>query len=189
MYLCLDLGRKVAVVNLDPANDNLPYISSIDMSNLITLDDVMTNLKLGPNGGLIYCMEYLETNLDWLKAQLAKFKDHYFLFDCPGQVELYTHHSSVKNIVKQLTEWNYRIAAVHLVDSQYCSDPSKFISILLTSLSTMLQIALPHINVLSKADLIEKWGKLPYNLDFFTEVLDLDYLLDQIQVKTEFLCV
>ena len=43
-----------------------------------------------------------------------------------------------------------RLAAVHLVDSHYCVDPSKFISILLTSLSTMLQIALPHVNVLSK---------------------------------------
>jgi hypothetical protein len=68
------------------------------------------------------------------------------------------------------------------VDSHYCSDPSKFISVLLTSLSTMLQIELPHVNVLSKCDLIEKFGKLSFNLDFYTEVLDLHYLLDEFKV-------
>jgi len=29
-----------------------------DIRELISLEDVMEELKLGPNGGLIYCMEY-----------------------------------------------------------------------------------------------------------------------------------
>ena len=149
----------------------------------VTLEDVMDMLKLGPNGGLIYCMEYLEKNIDWLQQKLQAHEDHYFLFDCPGQVELYTHNQSVRNIFAQLSKWNFRLAAVHLVDSHYCSDPGKFISVLLTSLSTMLQVELPHVNVLSKADMIEKYGKLPFNLDYFTEVLDLSYLLDQMKVR------
>ena len=45
------MGRNVVIVNLDPANDCLPYKSSLDISTLITLTDVMENLKLGPNGG------------------------------------------------------------------------------------------------------------------------------------------
>ena len=53
-----------------------------------------------------------------------------------------------------------QLVAVHLVDSHYCSDPGKFISVLLTSLSTMVQLELPHINVLSKVDLMEQYGKL-----------------------------
>lgn len=174
-------GRDVAVINLDPANDILPYKADIDISDLITLSDVMDSLKLGPNGGLIYCMEFLEKNLDWLKGELDKVAGKYLLFDCPGQVELYTHHNSVRNVLAQLQQWDYRLVAVHLVDSHYCSDASKFISVLLTSLSTMLQIELPHVNILSKADLIEKYGKLAFNLDFYTEVLDLSYILDQIK--------
>lgn len=51
---------------------------------------VMDNLKLGPNGGLIFCMEYLEKNTDWLKSEMDKYKKHYFLFDCPGQVRCLT---------------------------------------------------------------------------------------------------
>ncbi|XP_060558648.1 GPN-loop GTPase 2-like [Ruditapes philippinarum] len=178
--------RQVAVINLDPANDILPYKADIDISDLITISDVMDTLKLGPNGGLVYCMEYLEKNIDWLKKELEKVKDKYLLIDCPGQVELYTHNNAVRNIVAELVKMDIRLVSVHLVDSHYCSDASKFISVLLTSLSTMLQIALPHVNVLSKCDLIEKYGKLAFNIDFYTEVLDLSYILDELKEDEDF---
>jgi len=58
------VGRKVCLVNLDPANDNMPFTPDIDISSFITLSDVMDMLQLGPNGGLIYCMEFLEKNYD-----------------------------------------------------------------------------------------------------------------------------
>lgn len=45
------LGRKVAIVNLDPANDALPYTPAVDISELVCLETVMEELKLGPNGG------------------------------------------------------------------------------------------------------------------------------------------
>ena len=103
------LGRKVVIVNLDPANDSLPYDCSVDVSELISLEDVMDRLHLGPNGSLIYCMEYLEKNLEWLKSQLDEFRNQYFLFDCPGQVELYTHHCSVRHIAHQLEKWKFKV--------------------------------------------------------------------------------
>lgn len=49
-YLTLT-GRKTAVVNLDPANDALPYDSVVDISELVALAEVQDSLKLGPNGG------------------------------------------------------------------------------------------------------------------------------------------
>ena len=105
------LGRKVAVINLDPANDELPYECSLDISSLVTLKDVMDYLRLGPNGGLIYCMEFLERNLDWFQTKLKELqlKGYYFLFDCPGQVELYTHHNSVKNAFQFLQKLDFRV--------------------------------------------------------------------------------
>ncbi|NWZ43566.1 GPN2 GTPase, partial [Brachypodius atriceps] len=174
------LGRSVAVVNLDPANEALPCPCALDIAELVTLPDVMDSLGLGPNGGLIYCMEYLEANADWLRDRLQALRGHYILFDCPGQVELYTHHGALKNVFAQLAKWNFRLAAVHLVDSHYCTDPGKFISVLCTSLSTMLHVELPHVNILSKMDLIEQYGKLAFNLDYYTEVLDLSYLVDHL---------
>ncbi|KAM1022068.1 hypothetical protein ACFX2K_043450 [Malus domestica] len=178
------IGRKVAVVNLDPANDALPYECAVNMEELIKLSDVMVEHSLGPNGGLVYCMDYLEKNIDWLEAKLKPLiKDHYILFDLPGQVELFFLHSNAKNVIMKLVKkLNLRLTAVHLVDAHLCSDPGKYVSALILSLSTMLHMELPHINVLSKIDLIESYGKLAFNLDFFTDVEDLSYLqykLDQ----------
>ncbi|KAF8795468.1 GPN-loop GTPase 2 like protein [Argiope bruennichi] len=172
------LGRRTAIVNLDPANEDLPYKPNVDISHLITVADVMENIKLGPNGGLIYCMEFLEKKIDWLLDELGKFADCYLLFDCPGQVELYTHHQSIQKIVSRLNKSGYMLSAVHLVDSHYCCDPAKFMAVLLTSLSTMLHLEMPHINVLSKIDLLRQHGKLHFNLDFYTDVLDLGQLVD-----------
>lgn len=38
--------------------------------------------------GLLYCMEYLEENLEeWMSAELEGYGDEdYLVFDCPGQV-------------------------------------------------------------------------------------------------------
>ncbi|WOG82938.1 hypothetical protein DCAR_0102110 [Daucus carota subsp. sativus] len=172
------IGRKVAVINLDPANDSLPYDCAVNIEDLIKLSDVMNEHSLGPNGGLVYCMDYLAKNIDWLQSKLEPLlKDHYLLFDFPGQVELFFLHDNAKSVImKLIKKLNLRLAAVHLIDSHLCTDPGKYVSALLLSLSTMLHLELPHINVLSKMDLIESYGKLGFNLDFYTDVEDLSYL-------------
>jgi len=180
-------SRFVYVINLDPANTNMPYECSIDLSDLITVDDVCENLQLGPNGSLMFCIEYIEQNLDWLiqrleslllKHQTLSRPIPYLLFDCPGQIELYTHHGSVHRIIEKLIKRiDLRLCSVNLIDSYYCSNSTNFISALLTSLSTMLHLELPHVNILSKIDLIERYGPLDFNIDFYTDVLDLSYLL------------
>jgi hypothetical protein len=37
--------------------------------------------------------------------------DRYYVFDFPGQVELYTHDSTVKTIVDRLQKHNYRVSS------------------------------------------------------------------------------
>ncbi|KAI3856074.1 hypothetical protein MKX03_009642 [Papaver bracteatum] len=131
------------------------YECAVNIEDLIKLSDVMAEHSLGPNGGLVYCMDYLEKNMDWLESKLAPLiKDHYLLFDFPGQVELFF---LIEKLIKKL---DLRLTAIHLVDAHLCSDPGKYVSALLLSLSTMLHLELPHINVLSKIDLIESYGKL-----------------------------
>ena len=51
-YLTL-LGRKVAVINLDPANDVLPYECAVDVRDLVSLEEVQEETGLGPNGGVL----------------------------------------------------------------------------------------------------------------------------------------
>lgn len=63
-----------------------------------------------------------------------------------------------------------RLASIGLLDAHLCTDASKYLSGLLLSLSSMLHLELPHVNVLSKADMVEAYGELPFNLEYFTEV-------------------
>lgn len=175
------LGRNVVVVNLDPANDCISYEPTVDIRNLIILEKVMNQLDLGPNGALLYCIEYLEQNIQWLLDQLQNYENNTnILFDLPGQVELYCHHKSLNNIISQLSsKSNIQLCVVHLIDSHHCSDAGKFIAALMLSLNAMLHIGLPHINLLTKVDMLQKFkDKLHFGLDFYTEVLDLTYLLD-----------
>lgn len=39
---------------------------------------------------------------------------------------------------------------------------------------------LPHLNVLTKIDKLASYGPLPFNLDYYTEVQDLSYLLPHL---------
>jgi len=48
--------------------------------------------------------------------------------------------------------------------------------------STMYQMELPHVNILSKIDIaIKHKSKLLFNLDYYTDVLSLDHLLSALQ--------
>ncbi|XP_074602880.1 GPN-loop GTPase 2 isoform X2 [Brevipalpus obovatus] len=183
------------MIIINPGNDaNLPYTPAIDVTQLVSLEETMKTLNLGPNGGLIYCMEYLDKNNDWLIEKIDKLcfsgddklkSRPYLIFDSPGQVELYVHNNALKNVIQALTKskvcgFDLRLASVNLVDSFYANDPGKFVSALLNSLATMMHLELPHINVLSKVDAIEKFGPIKFNIDYYCEVLDLNYLIDQI---------
>ncbi|KAJ2936862.1 hypothetical protein H1R20_g289, partial [Candolleomyces eurysporus] len=151
------LKRPIAVVNLDPANDSIPYPCAIDISSLITLEDVMETHGLGPNGGMLYCMEYLEAIFDWLEERSKELgPEAYVLFDLPGQVELSTNHDIVKNITRKLVKGGFRLAAVHLCDAHYITDASNLIQPTPTLITSMRFI--------------------DFNLDFYTEVQDLTYL-------------
>ena len=96
---------------------------------MFQVEDVMEDdqLRLGPNGSLVFCWEFLLDNMDWLRKELqgapnattetgeeddgdgapeAEVDDDYILFDCPGQIELYTHMKVVKKFVDILQVGN-----------------------------------------------------------------------------------
>ena len=178
------MGRPCAIVNLDFANEQSRegmYECAIDVRDLVSLERVMEEYELGPNGGLMYCMEYLLEHSEWLLDKLRDFDSKYIIFDCPGQVELYTHHTAVQDIIKLLQkELDFRLCSVHLVDSFYCCDPATFISAVLNVACTMLRLCLPHVNILTKIDLLPMYGPLPFTLDFFTEMTNLMPLIRYI---------
>ncbi|VDO53445.1 unnamed protein product [Onchocerca flexuosa] len=92
------LGRPVICVNLDPANDYLPYKCDIDIRELVKVEDITSRLNLGPNGALRYCMQTLKKNMEWLRLKLSRM-DGYLLFDFPGQLELYNSDDCITSII------------------------------------------------------------------------------------------
>jgi hypothetical protein len=77
-----------------------------------------------------------------------------------------------------------QLIVIHLIDSYNLTLPSMYISALLLSLRAMLQMDLPHLNVLTKIDNLSNYAPLPFNLDFYTEVQDLSYLLPHLEAES-----
>jgi len=156
-----DAKRTIHVVNLDPAAEHFNYTPIADVRDLIQVDDVMEDeeMKFGPNGGLIFSMEFLMQNMDWLEEALGEDDEDYILFDCPGQIELYTHMNVMRRFVDQLQQWNFRVCGVFLIDSHFMVDGGKFISGAMAALSVMVNLEVPHVNVLSKVDLLSVSGR------------------------------
>jgi GPN-loop GTPase len=204
-YLQL-LGRNAVIVNLDPANNHIDVDASTDTDkNMITSDDhintalpytaiydicteavnlksVMKQMQLGPNGALIYCMEYIELHSDEIiESILSRSTDimnAYYIFDFPGQIELYTHSTCVQSLLQKLTtKFQMKLTAVQLIDALYCTDVTKFISAALLGTTAMIRLELPTVNVLSKVDLLSSYGTLPLQLDYYTECYDLERLI------------
>ena len=104
--------RSCHLVNLDPAAapDSFEYAPSIDIKDLISVEDVMSELGYGPNGGLVYCFEYVSApfapperqverfmwerryllqNMDWLEEEVGEYEDDYLIIDCPGMPRVF----------------------------------------------------------------------------------------------------
>ncbi|KAK3061840.1 hypothetical protein LTR53_019625, partial [Teratosphaeriaceae sp. CCFEE 6253] len=133
--------RSCFYVNLDPAAEDFAYEPDLDIKELITLEDVMEELHLGPNGGLIYCFEFLLENLDFLTEPLEAVGEEYLIIiDMPGQIELYTHVPIVPALVKALTRGSLNISmcAAYLLESTFIVDRAKFFAGTLSAMSAML---------------------------------------------------
>lgn len=152
------IKRPCYYVNLDPAAEDFSFEPDIDIKDLISLADVMDEMSLGPNGGLIYCFEFLLENMDFLTEPLDTVTDEYLIiFDMPGQIELYTHVPILPDLVKTLMRGslNINMCAAYLLESTFIIDRPKFFAGTLSAMSAMLMLEMPHVNILSKMDLIK----------------------------------
>lgn len=48
----------------------------------------------------------------------------------------------------------------------------------------MIQMDMPHVNILSKIDKVSSYEDLPFNLDFYTDVDDLTYLTPYLEAES-----
>jgi len=148
--------EKFKVVNLDPSNKYWTNFDVIDIRKLIKLEDVINELSLGPNGALIFCMEYLIDNINWLEEQVNLCNQKFLFFDLPGQIELFTHQTIIRDLSSHLNlSCDLSITILYFLDSQFIGDTSKFLGGSLTGLCCMLSTECVHRNFLTKIDLLK----------------------------------
>eukprot|EP01055_Gregarina_sp_Pseudo9_P002249 Gregarina_sp_Pseudo_9__2248@NODE_2582_length_945_cov_8_200883_g2367_i0_p1_GENE_NODE_2582_length_945_cov_8_200883_g2367_i0NODE_2582_length_945_cov_8_200883_g2367_i0_p1_ORF_typecomplete_len272_score33_09ATP_bind_1/PF03029_17/9_6e86PduVEutP/PF10662_9/0_31PduVEutP/PF10662_9/0_1GTP_EFTU/PF00009_27/0_00012SRPRB/PF09439_10/0_00025AAA_33/PF13671_6/0_00034AAA/PF00004_29/0_0017AAA_16/PF13191_6/0_015AAA_16/PF13191_6/86Zeta_toxin/PF06414_12/0_0012AAA_5/PF07728_14/0_0012AAA_22/PF13401_6/0_093AAA_22/PF13401_6 len=163
---CQVVGRTCRVINLDPAAEDFKYNCCLDVRDLVKVEEVMEHFSYGPNGALLFAMEYLLRKYDWLDENFgdsAFADDDYLLIDCPGQIELYTHHPVMREFLRQLELWDYRVVAIYCMDVSFMSETNKFLSGAMSALSAMIMLELPHINVLTKCDMLNEKDKESVN--------------------------
>lgn len=117
----------------------------------------------------------------------------FHLFSLTGQIELYTHTPLVSKLAKTLQlNYDFRICALYLLESHFIDDRPKFFAGTLSAMSAMINLECPHINILSKMDLVKrgetggdsiKGGKSRRDLERYLDP-DPTLLIDEVNEKT-----
>lgn len=157
---CRMIGRSSHLINLDPGAEDFIHEPSIDIRTLVNVLDVMEEHGLGPNGAQIFCYEYLVSHLNWLEEEISdQYTDEFLIIDCPGQIEIYTHMTFMTDIIGVFERKGYRPLALYLIESHYMMEAGKYYGATLSAISCMLRLGIPHLNIMSKIDLIPRSTK------------------------------
>ncbi len=147
------LGSFVAVLNLDVGVENLPYTCDVDIRDYVNFVSIMRQYDLGPNGAMIIANDLVASKIDDIQNDIYNVNPDYLIVDTPGQIELFAYRPSGPFFVKNLK--SEQKVALFLYDGTMVTTPTNFISIALLATSIKLRLDMPHINVLTKTDLIE----------------------------------
>ncbi|MFQ6064967.1 MAG: ATP/GTP-binding protein [Candidatus Bathyarchaeia archaeon] len=163
--------QDVVTMNLDPGVLTLPYTPDIDVRDYISVEVLMKQYKLGPNGALIMAADLIAEEADRLGGELESLKPDLVVVDTPGQMELFAFRASGPYIAKELTEEPK--AVVYLFDSVFSADPLNYVSNLFLSAALYNRFFVPQTHVLSKCDLLQSedvdrvvdWSASPEKLE------------------------
>lgn len=144
--------QDVATMNLDPGAVKLPYTPDIDVRDYITVDEIMEEYGLGPNGALIMAADLIASEIDNLRAEVEDIRPDILLVDTPGQMELFSFRASGPYIASEISK--DQKAIIYLFDSVFSLNPLNFVSNMFLSAAVYMRFLLPQVHVLSKCDLI-----------------------------------
>ena len=72
-----------------------------------------------------------------------------------GQIELYNHVSSFRALVDFLKADGWAVCAVYCLDCHFVTEAPKYIAGCMQALAAMVKLELPHVNLLTKMDLLD----------------------------------
>ncbi|BAB59178.1 hypothetical membrane protein [Thermoplasma volcanium GSS1] len=184
-----------AIINLDPGADYLPYEPDFDIREYISLEGIMSDYNLGPNGSQIVAADMIINFTDKIKEFTDELQDYYLVVDTPGQIELFTFRTSSTEIVDRISGEKSMIA--YIADAPLATYPSGFIAQKMLYASVFSRFFKPMMFVLNKIDLVsdedvetvKKWERDPdlLNEAFIDEKgnIEKDYFLNLLEAFKE----
>eukprot|EP00055_Hartaetosiga_balthica_P011385 m.51615 g.51615 ORF g.51615 m.51615 type:complete len:422 (-) comp7572_c0_seq2:957-2222(-) len=169
------------LINLDPAVYQLPFEANIDIRETVDYKSVMKNYGLGPNGGIVTSLNLFATKFDEVLDIMEKRSatSDYFLFDTPGQIEVFTWSASGAIITETLAS-SFPTVVLYIIDTPRCISPVSFMSNMLYACSILYKTRLPFVLVFNKVDISGS--------DFAMEWLrDYDSFRDALQEETAYI--
>ncbi len=145
-------GFDPVTVNLDPGADCIPYDPDIDIMDWISLQSVMEDHGLGPNGAQIVCADMIAMNSLEVRSVMDTYDCDYFLIDTPGQIELFNFRRSSQELVRALGKDNSMF--VFIFDPILSKQPSGYVSLLLLSATIHYRFQVPYMSILGKSDIL-----------------------------------
>jgi len=143
----------VGILNLDPGVENLPYTCDVDVRDYVDIVSIMKQYDLGPNGAMIMASDLIASKIEQIQSDVDNMNPDYLLVDTPGQIELFAYRTSGPFFVQNFNA--EQKVALFLYDGVLVTTPTNFVSVALLATSIKLRLNLPHINVITKTDLIE----------------------------------
>jgi len=99
-----NMSYDAITLNLDPGAEFLPYTPDVDIRENISLESVMQEYNLGPNGAQVVAADLMIQEVERVKELIDSYDSDYVLVDTPGQLELFAFRESSSQLVRALGE-------------------------------------------------------------------------------------
>jgi GTPase SAR1 family protein len=160
-------------VNLDPGAGDLPYDPGVDIRDHVTIDEVMEEYKLGPNGAQIAAADLIATEFGAVQERIEAYSAEVVLVDTPGQLELFAFRASGPFVTQEISD---NPMLVFLLDPAVASSARGFVSQAVLAATAHFRLQVPTLNVLGKVDTLDD--------DKVSEIVswtkDSDQVLDEL---------
>jgi len=168
--------QNVAILNMDPGAVNLSYSPDVDVRDYISINAIMEEYGLGPNGALVLASDLIADKAENLGRELEESDPEIVLVDTPGQMELFAFRASGPYIASELTKEPKVI--LYLFDSVFSTDPLNFVSNMFLSSAVHTRFLLPQIHILSKCDLLPE-DEVNNIIGWSEDITELEKATDQ----------
>lgn len=138
----LEMNYSVAFINLDSGTIQTPYNPDFDIREYYTLEEIMAEEELGPNGATLEAVDRLR------EIDIPRFQDDFVLIDTPGQLEPFVFRGGAEYF-RGITD-----NTIFLMDGT--APLNTFPSQYLYSLTTQYAIQSPMLTAINKTDLLSE---------------------------------